>query len=137
MQFQACAYCAHPNPVGTNYCNDCGAALHLKPCRACGAVAVAKAKQCPACKAEFPARPTINVDIPWAVPNAPQVSGHAASALPAPRAPARADLNLGAGEEELSLATTRAFAATQRLIEKASTRPMPHRMVSTRLARHG
>ncbi len=75
MLFQACAYCDHPNPVGTNFCNDCGVGLHLKPCRHCGAVAVAKAVRCPACKAEFPRRPAINVDIPWAVPNRPGTPG--------------------------------------------------------------
>lgn len=66
MLFRACAYCDHPNPVGTNFCNDCGAALHLQPCRQCGAVSVIKARNCPSCKAPFPERPLIDVSIPWA-----------------------------------------------------------------------
>ena len=66
MLFRACAYCDHPNPVGTNFCNDCGAALHLQPCRQCGAVSVIKARHCPSCKAPFPERPLIDVSIPWA-----------------------------------------------------------------------
>ena len=126
MQFQACAYCDHPNPVGTNYCNDCGTALHLKPCRICGAVAVAKAQHCPACKAEFPARPTINVDIPWAVPNAPRAGVARATAKSASHESTAALPGPGAEAAELST-TTQAFAATQRLIEKASTRALsPH-----------
>lgn len=66
MLFRACAYCDHPNPVGTNFCNDCGAALHLQPCRQCGAVSVIKARHCPSCKSPFPERPLIDVSIPWA-----------------------------------------------------------------------
>jgi hypothetical protein len=66
MLFQACAYCAHPNPLGTNFCNDCGAALHLQPCRKCGAVSVATASSCRSCKQPFPERPVIDVAIPWA-----------------------------------------------------------------------
>ncbi len=66
MLFRACAYCDHPNPVGTNFCNDCGAALHLQPCRQCGAVSVVKARHCPSCKSPFPERPLIDVSIPWA-----------------------------------------------------------------------
>ena len=66
MQFQACSYCDHPNAVGMNYCNDCGGALHLKPCRSCGAVVRNETPQCPACHSEFPVKPIIDVDIPWA-----------------------------------------------------------------------
>ena len=66
MLFQACAYCSHPNPLGTNFCNDCGAALHLQPCRRCGAVSVATATICRSCKQPFPERPVIDVAIPWA-----------------------------------------------------------------------
>lgn len=115
MQFQACAYCNHPNPVGTNYCNDCGAALHLKPCRHCGAVAVAKASHCPACKAPFPTRPTIEVDIPWAVPGDPRAS-------PAPALPTAPVTLAGPSDDEDLDTASPAFVATRRLIEKASER---------------
>ena len=122
MQFQACAYCDHPNPVGTNYCSDCGAALHLKPCRQCGAVAVAKTRHCPACKAEFPVRPTINVDGPWAFPGSNPTSNalSAGAALPQVRS-----VSASASDAERLSAATRAFAATQELIEKAGTGAMP------------
>jgi hypothetical protein len=122
MQFQACAYCDHPNPVGTNYCNDCGAALHVKSCRSCGTVAVANASHCPACRAPFPVRPTINVDIPWAVPSRPSTLGGRSARLAAPEdggasLPLKADAQLAAATE--------ALAETRNLIEKASLRALP------------
>jgi len=137
MHFQACAYCTHPNPVGTNYCNHCGAALHLKPCRHCGAVAVAKAHHCPACRREFPHRPTINVGIPWAVasplPAAFDPEGGDILQTPKPvpgTAPDRRQSDArqpdarqpDAGQTD---ASAEALAATQRLIEKASSRELP------------
>jgi hypothetical protein len=33
-----CPYCDHLSPVGSKFCNDCGAALHLRPCPHCGSV---------------------------------------------------------------------------------------------------
>lgn len=33
-----CPYCDHVSPVGSKFCNDCGAALHLRPCPHCGSV---------------------------------------------------------------------------------------------------
>jgi len=27
-----CLFCDHANPAGAKYCNECGSALHLKPC---------------------------------------------------------------------------------------------------------
>ena len=116
MQFQACAYCDHPNPVGTNYCNDCGAALHLKPCRNCGAIAAAQARHCPACQAAFPVRPMVDVDIPWAVPaDWTPVAG---------RSPAAS--NATSTEPRRTVADTGdaspAMLATKRLLEKAAER---------------
>ncbi|MGE0310981.1 MAG: zinc ribbon domain-containing protein [Lautropia sp.] len=129
MLFQACAYCDHPNPVGTNFCNDCGAALHLKPCRRCGAVTVAKASHCPSCNAAFAPRPVMDLDIPWAAgrgqPVAPpgrldarQGEPHPLPGLPLQRAGDATrlppDATAGVSEEALE--------ATRRLIEKASLR---------------
>ena len=127
MQFQACAYCDHPNPVGTNFCNHCGAALHIKPCRNCGAVAAANAHACPACHFEFPNRPTINVDMPWVTAGA---AGVGAAAV----APADAEAGATSAMPVMPKAVTagklaasaEAHAATQRLIEKASSRRMPN-----------
>jgi Double zinc ribbon len=33
-----CPYCEHVSPANSKFCNECGAALHLKPCPHCGAV---------------------------------------------------------------------------------------------------
>ncbi len=33
-----CPYCDHQSPAGSKFCNDCGAALHLRPCPHCGSV---------------------------------------------------------------------------------------------------
>lgn len=33
-----CPYCDHVSPANSKFCNECGAALHLKPCQHCGAV---------------------------------------------------------------------------------------------------
>src|SRR4051812_48131511 len=33
-----CPYCDHLSPVDSKFCNECGAALHLRPCPHCGAV---------------------------------------------------------------------------------------------------
>lgn len=150
MNFQSCAYCTHPNPVGSNYCNHCGAALHLKPCRHCGAVAVADARQCPACKREFPHRPTISVEIPWAAtPQAPAYDPPVAgdgppadagperaarptarptarpAARPMSRSPSQPPAATLGGDAGGLAASAEVLAETQRLIEKASSRRPP------------
>src|SRR5437773_12507260 len=50
-----CAFCAHRNPAGAKFCNDCGSPLHLKPCNQCQAVNRQAATNCYKCDAEFPA----------------------------------------------------------------------------------
>lgn len=122
MHFQACAYCDHPNPVGTNFCNHCGAALHLKPCRRCGAVAVARARHCPACRSDFPHRPTISVDIPWAT--AGVASSRAAPPGAVPHV-AGSEGTYSRPDVSQLAASAQALAETQRLIEKASSRVLP------------
>ncbi len=109
MQFQACAYCNHPNPVGTNYCNDCGATLRLKPCQECGAVAGAAVQDCPACSAPFPARPIVDVDIAWAP-----------SAGASARSPRALSHSTAMSEAQRLATVTRALAETREVIEKAS-----------------
>ena len=44
-----CPFCAHPNPVGAKFCNECGAPLHLRPCNLCEAVNNQVAKNCHKC----------------------------------------------------------------------------------------
>ena len=44
-----CPFCAHPNPAGAKFCNECGAPLHLRPCNRCEAVNNQVAKNCYKC----------------------------------------------------------------------------------------
>lgn len=44
-----CPFCAHPNPTGAKFCNECGAPLHLRPCNRCEAVNNQVAKNCYKC----------------------------------------------------------------------------------------
>lgn len=50
-----CAFCDHRNPAGANFCNNCAAPLHLKPCRQCDAVNHQTATNCYKCGAAGPA----------------------------------------------------------------------------------
>ena len=52
---RVCRFCDHHNPVGANFCNDCGSPLHLKPCNQCDAVNLQAATNCYKCGAECPA----------------------------------------------------------------------------------
>lgn len=67
MQFQGCPSCNHPNPLGTNYCNQCGDSLHVKTCPRCNSISDALAMVCAVCRAPFPERPIIDTDIRWAM----------------------------------------------------------------------
>jgi hypothetical protein len=44
-----CPFCAHTNPAGAKFCNECGAPLHLMPCNRCEAVNNQVAKNCYKC----------------------------------------------------------------------------------------
>jgi len=44
-----CIFCAHVNPAGAKFCNDCGSPLHLKPCRQCDAINDRDARRCYNC----------------------------------------------------------------------------------------
>ena len=50
-----CHFCAHDNPAGSKYCNDCGSPLDLKPCPGCEAMNHVSAERCYQCGASFPA----------------------------------------------------------------------------------
>src|SRR5436190_14615663 len=49
-----CAFCAHRNPAGAKFCNDCGSPLHLKPCSQCDAINNQTATNCYKCGAACP-----------------------------------------------------------------------------------
>lgn len=137
MLFRACAYCDHPNPVGTNFCNDCGAALHLQPCRQCGAVSVVKARHCPSCKSPFPERPLIDVSIPWAG-EPPGQPGHFAGAtrsnpLPGiPRPPGSRSPVLPPAERGRAAEGNRPPASERSTARPASSSPAPAATPATR-----
>ncbi|MFN3812812.1 MAG: zinc ribbon domain-containing protein [Roseateles asaccharophilus] len=45
-----CPFCEHRSPSGSKFCNQCGAALHLQPCRHCGALNdVTQTRECARC----------------------------------------------------------------------------------------
>ena len=44
-----CPFCAHTNPAGAKFCNECGAPLHLRPCNRCEAVNNQVDKNCYKC----------------------------------------------------------------------------------------
>jgi len=49
MSSSSCHFCAHGNPAGSKFCNECGSPLDLKPCSKCEAmnhVAVDRCYQC-------------------------------------------------------------------------------------------
>ena len=48
-----CRFCGHDNPHGSNFCNDCGAPLHLQPCQTCDGVDRRGASHCHGCGTAF------------------------------------------------------------------------------------
>lgn len=49
-----CPYCDHVSPVGSKFCVECGAALHLIPCPHCGTVNdITAATECYRCHGEL------------------------------------------------------------------------------------
>jgi hypothetical protein len=53
MSTSSCRFCAHANPEGAKFCNDCGSPLHLKPCPQCEAITDVSAENCHQCGAPF------------------------------------------------------------------------------------
>ena len=53
MPRQRCRFCAHDNPEGARFCNDCGSPLHLRPCPACDGVNDDAASHCFQCGFRF------------------------------------------------------------------------------------
>ena len=71
-----CPFCAHTNPSGAKFCNECGAPLHLRPCNQCDAINDQVAKNCYKCGAAF----AMPYTAPEAAPVLPAVDTVAASA---------------------------------------------------------
>jgi len=55
MPLLACNFCAHGNPEGSKFCNECGSPLHLAPCSQCQAINSASDNQCFRCGAPLSA----------------------------------------------------------------------------------
>jgi RNA polymerase subunit RPABC4/transcription elongation factor Spt4 len=53
MSTSSCRFCAHVNPEGAKFCNDCGSPLHLKPCPQCEGITDVSAENCHQCGAPF------------------------------------------------------------------------------------
>ena len=51
---RVCSFWDQHNPAGSNFCNDCGWPLHLKPCSGCGEVNDQAATNCYKCGAACP-----------------------------------------------------------------------------------
>ena len=49
----ACEFCGQGNPARAKFCNECGAALQLRPCWACDAVNALDAARCHSCGASL------------------------------------------------------------------------------------
>ena len=89
----ACPFCEHRNPVGAQFCCDCGSPLELKPCHQCDAVNCQAATICHKCGAECPALFTT----PDATPVLP-------AADPAPAWPTPGDVGVAATVKQPQLA---------------------------------
>jgi len=53
MPATECTFCAHTNPDGSSFCNECGASLWLNLCRKCEAVNNRTALNCHKCGADL------------------------------------------------------------------------------------
>ncbi len=51
MSDLACNFCAHGNPEGSTFCNECGSPLNLTLCSRCEAINVVWASECSQCGA--------------------------------------------------------------------------------------
>lgn len=76
-----CSFCAHRNPDGSKFCNECGSPLHLAPCPQCDAINNLSDERCNRCGA-----PLSGGDAEPAPALAAASSGDAGSMEPAARA---------------------------------------------------
>ena len=56
MQALDCPFCAHANPAGAKFCNECGSPLHFAPCRSCDAINRVGDELCHRCGAPLTSR---------------------------------------------------------------------------------
>ena len=59
-----CNFCAHGNPEGSKFCNECGSPLNLTQCSRCEAINTVSAKQCYQCGAPLSQSETEEIAIP-------------------------------------------------------------------------
>lgn len=125
-----CPFCAHRSPPGSRFCNQCGAALHLRPCPHCGALNdVTRVQSCSRCSAVLgdatPDAPPAETGLP-PPPESPAEAGPAA-ALPVASArrwlPAAALALLAALAALAHLSQQRAPAAQQTTRSQAVSLP--------------
>jgi len=60
MSTGTCALCAHVNPAGASFCNECGASLQLVLCHACEAINDRSAASCHKCGVALPAASSVS-----------------------------------------------------------------------------
>jgi len=82
-----CHFCAHGNPAGSKFCNECGSPLDLKPCPQCDAMNHVDVDQCYQCRAPFAADRGVEV----AEVDSGAVAAPAAGSEPGERMPATFD----------------------------------------------
>jgi double zinc ribbon protein len=78
-----CNFCAHGNPEGSKFCNECGSPLNLTLCSVCEAINSTSATRCYQCGGPLSSGPTAEMAIPPTVPTE--------DAQSAERAPTKAD----------------------------------------------
>jgi len=99
-----CPYCEHVSPEGSKFCNECGAALHLRPCAHCGALNdVSLVEACGRCGESLSA-PSAPPELEPTAPAAAEL-GSLAAEPPAPPPPQHFDAP-GPREDEPSLLPT-------------------------------
>src|SRR5262249_31917329 len=59
-----CKFCAHGNPEGSRFCNECGSPLNLAPCSRCEAINSASDTQCFQCGAPLSSAATEEMGAP-------------------------------------------------------------------------
>lgn len=72
METRFCLFCARRNPGDAKFCNECGTALDLKPCRQCDAVNARIASRCHRCDAAMPVDEAQDASVDVAEPVAAQ-----------------------------------------------------------------
>src|SRR6266567_1661626 len=64
MSGLACNFCAHGNPEGSKFCNECGSSLNLSLCCRCEAINAVSAERCHQCGAPLSSGDPEGMEIP-------------------------------------------------------------------------